>query len=186
MNMHVLPLYYQNWKNSRNHFCCCWGEDLWNDGEANCGASYQIRHSPGQGVVWKPGHYLQHNMHHISQWIPGEYGELAPQLLARLWTELWLTTTTLAGSPSTTFFPYRLWEKIFQWQQRKALFHIHICGPVQKVQIFLQPNSKTSCHMVDKVFSSHQIENHVIRLNSYLFLSDLSHQVLLQSFLGSR
>ena len=119
--------------NSRNHFCCCWGEDLWNDGETNCGASYQIRHSPGQGVVWKPGHYLQHNMHRISQWIPGQYGELAPQLLARLWTELWLTTTTLAGSPSTTFFPYRLWEKIFQWQQRKALFHVHICGPVRKV-----------------------------------------------------
>ena len=110
-----------------------WGEDLWNDGETNCGASYQIRHSPGQGVVWKPGHYLQHNMHRISQWIPGQYGELALQLLARLWTELWLTTTTLAGSPSTTFFPYRLWEKIFQWQQRKALFHIHICGPDRKV-----------------------------------------------------
>ena len=110
-----------------------WGEDLWNDGETNCGASYQIRHSPGQGVVWKPGHYLQHNMHRISQWIPGQYGELAPQLLARLWTELWLTTTTLAGSSSTTFFPYRLWEKIFQRQQRKALFHIHMCGQVRKV-----------------------------------------------------
>ena len=60
MNVHVF--YHFITKIGKTHAInFFWGEDLWNDGETNCGASYQIRHSPGQGVVWKPGHYFKCN-----------------------------------------------------------------------------------------------------------------------------